>query len=219
MRIGIRDVAAEGGFDVGEHVAAGTTVPVAEVFGTDAEFAHSAGEPILIDLAPAAEVFPGAVVAGIEGGDDVAAEDAVGVGGEHEGADVAEEVTDEGKFVLVGGAEFEGGLARDCGPVAAGEVGDGEERFPDVCGAIVEGARDIGPGAGDGVAVLVNEGGAAFAEFDGVQLPEALAPFARELALHGDDNAAVGKGVGEAADGGHDFGAPAGVLGEIDGAV
>ena len=58
--------------------------------------------------------------------------------------------------------------------------------------------------------MVADEIGAALAVLSGVEFAEAVAFFAGQFALHGDDDAAVGECVGQAADGGHDFGAPAG---------
>ena len=67
---------------------------------------------------------------------------------------------------------------------------------------------------GDLVRVGANEFGATLSKILGVQVAHAFAFFAGHFALHGDDDATVGQGVGEAADGRHDFGAPAGEAGE-----
>ena len=72
-------------------------------------------------------------------------------------------------------------------------------------------------GLADLVLVIEDEPEALAADVGGVEVAEAFALFAVSAALHEDDDATVGEGVGQAADGGHDFGAPAGETGQADG--
>ena len=209
----IRHISPERRLDILQQIPLAHTVTNPNIPRPQTQLPHLPCEPKLVDFAAPAEIFPGAIVGGIEDGDDLAAEKAVDFPVDHPVADVGEEVTDEGDVVVVA-AEFDGGFASERGPIATGKVSDGEEGFPDVGGAIVQGGGNLGAGLGDGVAMFGDELSAALPECDGVEAVHAFAFFAGHLALHGDDDAAVGESVGQAADGSHDFGAPAGVSSE-----
>ena len=99
-------------------------------------------------------------------------------------------------------------------PVAAGDVGQNEEGFPDVGGAVVEVFGDFGLGVGDGIGVGGHECFALLAQVFCLEMAEALGLFLMGFALHADDDAAVGQGIGEVADGGDGFGAPGAESGE-----
>jgi len=105
-------------------------------------------------------------------------------------------------------------LAGGLRPVAAGEVGQDKERFPDVGSAIVQTVRDLGPGGRDELFVVEDEAPALVAEGLGVEVAEAFALFAGSFAFHAKNDATVRQGFGEVADGGEDFGAPGGVVTE-----
>src|SRR5690349_7874395 len=124
---------------------------------------------------------------------------AVGFAGGEYDKEVEEQRAD-GALVLTARGEGDGGLAGGFGPVATGEIGDGEQWFPDIRGAIVDG-RKIGLGGSDGGGVVLNEADALTAELFGIEFAESFALFLRGLALHADDNAAIGEGVGQATDG------------------
>ena len=68
--------------------------------------------------------------------------------------------------------------------------------------------REFRLGIGDGPGVVADEPGAFLTERRGVQISEAVALLVDGFAVHADNDAAVGEGVGKAADGGHGFGAP-----------
>jgi hypothetical protein len=52
------------------------------------------------------------------------------------------------------------GLAGQFRPVAAGDVGNGQERLPNIRGAVVELRWDLWPSVGDGLGVIEDEPGA-----------------------------------------------------------
>src|SRR5258708_33204990 len=98
--------------------------------------------------------------------------------------------------------------------MAGGEVGDGQQRLPDVGGAVVEGGWNFGRGGGDLGLMIQDEAGALAAGWAWLQEAGAFALLDAGLAVHADDDAAVSKGVGQSADGGHDLWAPAGEPGD-----
>ena len=94
--------------------------------------------------------------------------------------------------------------------MTTGEVRDGEEGLPDIGGAVVEGSGDVGAGGSDLLGVIEDEAGTLAAQRLAVEVPDAFAFLGGQFALHADENAAVGQGFGQVADGGDDFGAPTG---------
>src|SRR3954469_22501636 len=121
---------------------------------------------------------------------------------------ISEEADDGVRFLSLR-VKVEGGISRKSGPVAAGEVGQGEEGFPDIGSAVVEFRRELGSRRGDRLGVVLHKTGAFALELKSLEAAEAFTFFGLSFALHADENAAVGEGIGEAADGGHGFGAPA----------
>ena len=213
---GSGNVTAEGVEHVLLEIAFGLGTVDAEVAGPDAVRVQLLGEPNVGDGLAVAECVPRTVGIRVERLDKALAEDAVGFVGREEEEDVQEEGADR-VGVLAGGGEGDGGLAGQLGPAAAGEVGDGQEGFPDVGGAVVEFGRDLGLSGGDGGGVVTDEAGALLLERVRVEVSEAFAGFVGGLALHAEDDAAVSQGGGQGADSGDDFGAPAGEVGEADG--
>ena len=113
-------------------------------------------------------------------------------------------------MVLSACHEGNGGLTGEDGPLAAREISEDEEWFPDIGGAVMKGWRNNRRGAADLRGMIENEAGAFFAELASIEISQAFALFFGGFALHADDDAAVGQSVRQSADGGHDLGAPAG---------
>ena len=213
LEFGFGDVTAEGFGEVVLQVAFGLGLANPNGFGPDAVGAQALGEPKLGDFFALDHLRPGMVGEPTQAFHQVAAEDAIGAAADEQEEDVEEQGAN-GAVVLGTGGETEGGLTGEGRPVCAGEVGEGEQGFPDVGGAVVEAGRKVRGGVGDGLVVIEDEAGALAAEGGGVEISEALTGFVGGLALHADDDAAVGEGVGEAANGGDGFGAPGGEAGE-----
>src|SRR5689334_17698627 len=112
--------------------------------------------------------------------------------------DVQEKRSDRAS-VLSRSAKADGGLSGGLRPVADGEVGQDEQRLPDVGSAIVQFGRDLGLGGCDAGGMLLDEMEAAFFEGRRIEIPGTVALFPGGLSLHSNDDAAVGQGVGETA--------------------
>ena len=214
--LGLGDVAAEGFEEILLQIAFGlhpidTDGPRLDAVGTQLP-----GEPRLVDYFGFARRPPGAVGEIVEPLNDGAAEEPVGIGEDEGDTDIEEQRADGVGFVG-GRGETDGSLAGGLRPMAAGEVGEDEERFPDVGGAVVQACGDFGAALAISAGVVEDEAGALAFEVGGIEVAEAFALFVGGFALHADDDAAVGEGFGQASDGGHDFGAPAGETGEAEG--
>jgi hypothetical protein len=85
-------------------------------------------------------------------------------------------------------AQGDRGVACQLGPFSTGEIGQSQERFPDIGGAVVEFRRKLGPGCSDGLGVVQDEAGALAAERHGVEVSEALTLFGGGFALHATTN-------------------------------
>jgi hypothetical protein len=116
----------------------------------------------------------------------------------------------DGVGFLRGSGESNGSVARFRGPITAGEIGNGEERFPNVSGTITEAGRDLRPGGADGMGMFGDELGARLAKGGWFEVAQPGADFIGGFAFHLDKDAAVGEGLGEVADGGDGFWAPGG---------
>ena len=66
----------------------------------------------------------------------------------------------DGAALAGGGGESNRGLAGEFGPAAAREVGNGQQRFPDVSGAVGEAGRNGRVGGSNGGGVVESESGA-----------------------------------------------------------
>ena len=122
-------------------------------------------------------------------------------------ADIQQQGTD-GVAVFGDGAEGNRGIPSHGGEETASEVGEDEQGFPNIGGTVVQRGGDVWLVVGDGVGIIENEAGALALEVVGVQAVESFAGFAGGLAVHADDDAAVGEGFGQMTNGGHDLGAP-----------
>ena len=132
------DVTAEGLLEVGEFVAFPLVSVDAEVFGSDTEGAELLGQPNLRDWFASTGFHPGAggEAVTVEATDDLAGEEAFFFEKDEDEADVEEEGRGGIVFLCTSG-KCDGGGAGGLGPVTTGDVGDGEEGFPDVASAVV----------------------------------------------------------------------------------
>jgi len=96
---------------------------------------------------------PGSEAGAVEAADNVACEEAIFVGKDEDQPDVEQQRRGGAVFLRAGG-EGDGRGAAFFGPVAAGDVGDGKERFPDVGGAVVQARRRLGFGVCDSESVF-----------------------------------------------------------------
>lgn len=206
--VGVGDVAAEDFLEVFAFVAFGLDAVDPDGTGADAVGAKSLCQPLFGRLGAFAEVTSGAVGGHLmEANDQGAAEGARGAQVDEGDHEVQEEGA-AGVGFLGAGTEGFGGLTGQLGPTAAGEVGQDQERLPDVGGVVVEFGRHVGPGVGDGLGVVLDEAGALGFQVAGLEVAQAVAVFGGDFALHADQNAAVRQCVGEFAGTGHDFGTP-----------
>ena len=211
-RLRLGDVAVEGVEEVVFEVAFGLIVGDAEVAWTDAVRTQLLGEPEFGDGFAVAALEPGTIGgAGVERLDEVATEHSVLLGEDERNGDVQQQ---GGDGIGIAGArgKGQGGLASGLRPMTASEIGEDEERFPDVSSAIVEASGAFGSSGGDGVRVVGDELEALVADREGVEIAEALALFGGGFAFHAKDDAAISQGVGEMADGGENFGAPGRIM-------
>lgn len=179
----------------------------------DVVFTQLHGKPHFSDWFVAGEDGPGSVHFCIQHVDQIAAEKAFASVFQEGERNISEEAGDGVGFLGLG-AEGERGVPRESGPVAAGKVGQGEEGFPDIGGAVVEFRREFGRSCGDGLGVVLHKTGAFALELKSLEAAEAFTFFGLSFALHADEDTAVSEGIGEAAYGGHGFGAPAGEFAE-----
>ena len=156
---GTWNVAFEDVFELVEGVAFSSVFPNADGGGADAVRAQLFGEPKFSEDFAFAELSPGVVRVGVEGGDEVTAEEALGIVAYEQNADIEEESAD-GAAVTSSGGEADGGRACQLGPAATGKVGDGQQRFPDVSGAVGEAGRNGRISSGNGGGMVESKSGA-----------------------------------------------------------
>jgi len=159
VEFGAWNIAFEDVFEFVHRVASPPVFPNADGGGADAVRPQLFGEPKFSGDFAFAELGPGAVGVGVEGGDEVTAEEALGIVGYEQEEDVEEESAD-GASVTSRGGEAHSGLARQLGPVATGKVGNGQQRLPDVSGAVGEAGRNGRIGSGNGAGVVESKSGA-----------------------------------------------------------
>src|SRR5438270_1978024 len=99
----------------------------------------------------------------IEITDEIATEHAVDLA-DAEGNENVEEEGGDGVAIVGGGGQSDGGVTGTFGPFGPGEIGEHEQRFPNVGRAVAERLRDRGTSAGNAVLVVGDELGAAFLE-------------------------------------------------------
>src|ERR1043166_6405747 len=204
VEFGLGDVAAEDVEKIVAQIASEDLIADAEIPGFDAVGAQLLGEPEVGGWFAAGGFVPGA---GAETGE--AREE--GLSGhaihflEGENDENVQEERGDGIALLGASPQADGGLAGQFGPLTAGEVGESEQRLPDVGGAVVEGGRYLVAGRGDFGGVIRDEPKALLFEGGGVQFPGAVTLFLGGFALHADDDAKVGEGVRESANLGQDL--------------
>ncbi len=216
VQLGLTDVTLEGIHHILFEVTFGLEAIDSEVARADAEGAELLGEPEVSNGFAVAGFGPGMVGKVIEALDQVVAEKSVGLELDEEHENI-EEQSAGGIDFAGGGRDADGGLAGEVGPVAAREVGESKEGFPDIGGAVIESARGFGLGVGDLCGVVVDEADAFSLEVGGFEVAKAGALFVAGFALHAKDDTAVGEGDGEATDTGDDFGTPTRVAGKAKG--
>jgi hypothetical protein len=216
VELGFADVTLEGLHHILFEVTFGLDAIDSEVARADAKGAELLCQPEVGNGFALAGFGPGMVRKIIEALDQDMAEKAVGLELDEEQEDI-EEQSGGGIDFAGGGRDADGGLAGEIGPVAAREVGESKEGFPDVSGAVIEFTRWFGLGIGDLYGVVGDEAGAFSLKVGGLEVAKAGTLFVAGFALHAEDDTAVGEGDGEATNAGDDFGTPTGVAGEAKG--
>ena len=194
-------------------VALGLLTIDAEVGGPNVERAEDAGQPEFGCGFSFGEFGPGEVGEPIKNGNQIPAEQAVGLFRRKNDYDGPEE-NRQGRVFGKVSRESQSGFASQPGPAIAREVSEDEQGFPNVGGAIAQPGGDGRFGAGDLGLVNCDKSGATLDESGGIEILEAIAGFMGGFALHAEDDATIGERVGEAADGGNGLGTPAGKAGK-----
>ena len=211
-----RDVAGEDFLKILIAVAFAVQFANAKGQGPDSVRSEAAGEPESGDRFAAGHLGPGTVEPAIEGINHLMTEHAIRTGLGEEEEDVQQELRDWALF-LGGDGQANGRAARRLGPMAAREVGQGEEGLPDVRSTVIQVGGKGRLSGGDGVGVVDDKACALTREAGAIEFSESLTLVVDGLALHADDDTAVGEGVGEMTDGGNGFGAPGGKADEAGG--
>src|SRR6516164_6878768 len=105
--------------------------------------------------------------------DDLAAEEALGLELTEQNEYVEQQRAD--RIVVLAAGDGHGRLPGELRPVAAGQVGQGEERFPDIGRPVVQRRRQRRFSGGDLRRMVLHKPYAAAAEALGLEMPEALA--------------------------------------------
>src|SRR3954468_24631311 len=89
---------------------------------------------------------------------------------------ISEEADDGVRFLSMR-VKGEGGVPRESGPMTAGQIGQGEEGFPDIGGAVVEFRREFGSSCGDILGVVFHKTSAFALELKSLETAEAFTFF------------------------------------------
>lgn len=194
--------------EVGFEIAFCRFVADPDALWADGVRAELGCEPEAVDGFAFAGFAPWAIVDVIKPVDEVAAEEFVGFEFDEGNEDINEQRAN-GRCIRDAGGDVQSGVAGELWPIAASEVGEDEEWFPNIGGAIVQGGWGWRPGGGDGLVMIADKTAALATEDDAIEVAKAVANLGCSFALHGDADATVHEGVGQSADGGDDFRAPA----------
>lgn len=194
--------------EVGFEVAFCRFVADPDALRADGVGAELGCEPEAVDGFAFAGFGPWAIIDVIKPVDEVATEDFVGFEFDEGDEDINEQRANDGCIGEVAG-DVQGGIAGELWPVATNKVGKDKERFPDIGGAIVQGGWGWRAGGGDGLVMIEDKTAALATEDDAIEVAKTVANLSCGFALHGDADATVHEGVGQSANGGDDFGAPA----------
>jgi len=160
FKLGFGDVTAEGFHAVLQQIAPGLSGSNADGFGFNAVGPQLVGEPTVSNGFAVGQFHPGPVgKASVQVFDQLAGKK-TGLPGDREQDKNIQQQRGERITFLGTGSEADGGAARELRPFVASEVGQDEQRLPDISGAVAEVGGQGRPGRGNLLLVVEDKTGA-----------------------------------------------------------